>query len=219
MSTLGAPREKNFDDFRQQCEVSWSTYLRSAKRVLNTITPACLSTASVHPDGFLKIPIGPANGMRDGRVRLHFWLPGRSSIREPHSHPWHLSSLVIAGTYREYLPKLEPDFNGTFARYEVQYYPDRDARLEVRRTGAESFNAVMGALHKTPQGQTHHLPEGPVHMSSPDGSGAITLAVMSPRFCDRSYFFASHRAKYDARVNTHEIISLMDLIGAVRGVV
>jgi hypothetical protein len=54
-------------------------------------------------------------------------------------------------------------------------------------------------------------------MSSPDGLGGITLAVMSPRFADEAHFFAVDDTPYQSKTTEEDITAVMDMINAARG--
>jgi hypothetical protein len=217
MCALRVSKNMNYDDFREESEILWPTYLRVAERIIRELTADDLRGAAVHPDGFLKMPIGPQNWVADGQVRLHFWLPERKATRQPHGHPWHLASMVLAGAYREYLPDLRPDGSGDLRKFFVTYPPGVDARTGVRRVGDEWYRNEPGPLYETRPGDTHCLPAGPVHMSSPDAGGAITLTVMSPRFADEAYFYAPDSTPFSESVTRDDLAAIMEVVAAVRG--
>lgn len=217
MVSLEVSSNPDFDDFRQDTERAFPAYVAAASRVIKAITPEILKRqAMVHPDGFLKVQIGPQHGVHDGQVRLHFWIPGRRSTEQPHSHPWHLASFVLAGTYREYQPVMRPTLRG-LNEYRVKYPNGQDVRAGVERVGRQTFACDRGELHKTKTGDAHYLPTGPTHMSSPDGLGGITLAVMSPRFADEAHFFANDDTPYAERTTETDIAAVTDFINSVRG--
>ena len=216
MSLLKVPRNKNFDDFKQEIDALWPTYIQEASRILRTLTPEGLQGAMVHPDGFLKLSIGPQDGVRDGQVRLHFWIPGRGATWQPHGHPWHLASSALAGTYREYLPVLRLNDSGQLKKFMVIYPPDEDVRAGVHQVGTSTFDNELGTLYETKEGGAHYLPAGPIHMSSPEASGGVTLAIMSPRFRDRAYFFAPDNVPYSEVVNVDDVESIMEIVLAIR---
>jgi hypothetical protein len=213
---LEVSRRKSYDDFREESDYSWPIYVQEASRILQRLTPQGLRRASVHPDGFLKLSIGPDNGVLDGQVRLHFWIPGRAGTRQPHGHPWHLASLVLAGTYNEYLPDLRATDSGRLRKFKVLYPPKKDERAGVHQVGTDVFESEPGPLYRTSKGGTHYLPAGPIHMSAPDISGGITLAVMSPRFKNEAYFFAPDSTPYSETIEPHDIEAIMEMVAVVR---
>ncbi|CAN5171224.1 hypothetical protein BH09PAT3_BH09PAT3_0720 [soil metagenome] len=217
---MGLSVEKNpdYDSFLESVNRSADNYLGAASRVLKNLTADDLrKNAMVHPDGFLKLQIGPNNWVHDGQVRLHLWIPGREGTKQPHSHPWHLASWVVAGSYNEYLPKLHEVTDGQLAHYRIAYPSSTDQRLGVTRIGESVFTTETGSLQTTPEGGIHALPAGPTHMSAPDGRGGVTLAVMSPRFKDEAEFWAPNADPYIETINSDEIDGIMQVISGIRG--
>ena len=214
---LTAPRLDRYDDFVAECHRRWPQYLRVVSGILRGLTPNLLRTASPHPDGFVKLAIGPPGWVADGQVRLHFWLPGRTPSQQPHSHPWHLGSLALAGVYHEHQPTLLAVDSGCLRKFEVSYLPGQDVRTDVRPVGAQTYRSEPGELLATEEGTAHFLPAGPVHMSAPDGSGGITLAVTSPRFADHAYFYGDRGMLDLGSVGPDDIEAIMALARGARG--
>lgn len=131
-----------------------------------------------HPNGFVVFELGP---LPSGALRLHIWPEEERVVRHssvnPHTHPWDLYAVILAGTYAERL--LEPSataVGGEFHAAEIDYLRDRDAlspsgTCRLRPQSAASFTV----------GQAHTVPAGAIHETLvPAGTFASTLLVTSP---------------------------------------
>jgi hypothetical protein len=101
-------------------------------------------------------------------------------------------------------------------KFEVAYPPNRDVRAGVRVSDERTYVSENGPRYETAEGEVHDLSAGPVHMSSPSGAGGITLAVMSPRFSDRAYFYAPSLEGGEQTVRPEEIGAMMDIVADAR---
>ena len=217
MSNLEVSKSDVYDRFCEETDAMFARYNAAAAQVIRTMTKEKLSSATMHPDGFIKLQIGPEDFAANGQVRLHFWVPGRLGTKQPHSHPWHLASRNLVGTYTEFLPRLAEDDGAKLNRYQISYPSGKDQRAGITVPERHKlYRKEDGAAQITPEGMNHYLPAGPIHMSSPDGAGGITLAVMSRRFSDEANFYAEELTDFDASVSSEDAEVVMDMIQQVR---
>jgi hypothetical protein len=216
MREVAVCRTDDFEDFCEETESRWPDYLDMAQDVINRLTRRDLHKASMHPDGFVRLPIGPDEWWLNGQLRLHFWLPGRANPSQPHLHPWHLASYTISGAYREYLPELRKDDAGEVKRFAVIYEPASDMRARIEMLGTERFKIFKGRLYETSQGNTHYLPRGRVHMSAQPISWSVTLAVTSPRFADESIFFSGNMSPQNWTLAPSDLDLVMKIASTIR---
>jgi hypothetical protein len=220
MTNVHIPKEQDFECFVGATTEKMPSYERKAWQYLKELRVENLGRlATRHPDGFLKIQIGPENGVEDGQLRLHLWIPGREGTQQPHSHPWHLVSRALAGDYREHQPNLTSDKEGNgLSRYRVVYPPSQDSRNEVMLSGRETYQVTAGDLLVTKEGGDHALSAGPVHVSCPSGLGGVTLAVMSPRFRSWVEFYAPNPnpSPFSAEIPEEDLSRVVDLLTEIQ---
>src|SRR5258708_25237108 len=77
-----------------------------------------------HPTGFA---VFHTEQLFEGTpIRVHCWIPGvrpSEPLHPPiHTHVWPLASLVVFGTYREIVYKLEDDRDGPICGYSAAYH-------------------------------------------------------------------------------------------------
>ena len=78
---LSVPTDSDFDDFVGNVEKQLPEYLDRAREVMVCInTQDVLANGMMHPDGFVKLQIGPEKYAQEGQVRLHVWMPGVKSV-------------------------------------------------------------------------------------------------------------------------------------------
>lgn len=121
---------------------------------------------SVQGLGMLRTYLSP-------EVRLHIWddslrVPGVSPI---HDHPWHLDSLIVSGTLRQY-------------RYVVSPFGDEELTMSAIQCGENACTKtepVLVKVHQTPletytPGQTYRQTKDEIHESLAD-TGTVTLVT------------------------------------------
>src|SRR4051794_32510228 len=94
---------EGYEDFIAQASIELDSI---SNDVLGQLTPDTIAQSYHHPNGFL---VNTLDSSADGQLRLHIWPVGRVDDLTPHSHPWHMASKVLAGTYYEFLPTVQFD--------------------------------------------------------------------------------------------------------------
>ncbi len=218
MTELIVPRHNNFNDFLEETDTLFPTYENAASSVIRNMTIDNLRrNTTPHPDGFLKMQIGPANGAINGQVRLHFWVPGMPASDQPHSHPWHIVSNAFHQEYAEYQPELIEDPTAKLKKFRVTYPNSIDVRAGVSQVSPDTtFRAETGTRLLTRERSTHSLAAHEIHMSSPSKVGGITLAVMSPRFTNKTYFYAPTDEPPMAIASEEDLERVMEMINEIK---
>jgi hypothetical protein len=155
-----------------------------SNKVLSGITRASLGSTVHHPNGFLvnTLAISP-----DGQLRLHIWPTGRVDDLTPHSHPWHLASIVLAGDYVEYIPYVSLDDK---SRHElmVPSYNDTMQQIGIQAT-QRTVSFELGQPRTYQAGEMHFLPAGVFHVTPlPTEKPFVTLVRTGPQLYDNPSF-------------------------------
>lgn len=149
----------------------------TSAQVLESIDVETVRTSLRHPNGFL---VRVLNSDETGQLRLHIWPTDRQGDQAPHSHPWHLSSLVLAGTYPEYLPDVQMTDGGSH-EIMIPVLNEQRQYTGITSTG-RTVDFDLGNLHEYAAGEQHVLPAGAYHATPlPGGSPLITLARTGPQ--------------------------------------
>ena len=196
-------RAEDYERFVEETAAAFPEHIEFVGNHLASAGAAELAEAgSMHADGFIKVPIGPEDGINDGQLRIHLWLPNRQRTGEPHSHPWHLGSYVMHGVYVEELPQIVPDPDGLFEVHTVTYgesSDDRDAVMAGERARIEDAE-----IAEYPAGSYHWIPSR-IHHRTYDSGGMVTVAAMSPRFENFSQFVAMGAGDFDPTISDEDI--------------
>lgn len=207
------PQTPDFVPFRRRVAALWPDLINLAHSSLRSLSPSMMQQSLAHPDGFLKLSIGSGRGYKDGQIRLHFWLPGRPTSLQPHSHPWHLASTILYGRYEQYHPTISSSPAGEYSRFRVHYDSGSDHRLKTTQD-AGKYVIEQGELQTLFAGHQYYLPAGQAHTSLPSANGTITLCVMSPRFETSAVYYATTADEYDSSVAETDVDHVMTLVAA-----
>lgn len=151
--------------------------------------------AQWHPLGFMSFKLGTLPDF--GTLRLHIWPEGlrRESPRGPkiHDHAWHLSSLVLAGTYIDTLYEVE-EVAGSYSEDERNesgllrvYKPKLLTTSAFLDTDGSCAKAAAYQTREIPAGETHAIPVHTFHTTDvPKAIFASTLMLESPRYNDHT---------------------------------
>lgn len=139
--------------------------------VLGEITRDTVAESTWHPNGFL---INKTQ-MEDGEwLRLHIWPTLRVDDLTPHSHNWHMASLVLAGTYLEYVPNVRLDNDSGFKLMGTVFDENGDQK-DNQYTG-RNVDFELGPLASYSAGDFHYLPGGEFHVTPlPEDQPIVTL--------------------------------------------
>jgi hypothetical protein len=152
--------------------------------ILKKISPKVIAESYHHPNGFL---VNTLRSDAEGQLRLHIWPVGRVDDLTPHSHPWHMASRVLAGTYVEYLPSVK--FDPTTANeLIVPRYNEQRVQTGFIETG-RTVSFELGEPDAYNRGETHYLPAGAFHVTPlPRRLPILTLVRTSAQLFDTPSF-------------------------------
>jgi len=177
------------DGYEEHIAASSGELVDEGERILGELSVDTVRSAAYHPNGFL---VTKLRADEAGQLRLHIWPPARSYNILPHTHPWHMSSLVLAGTYIEFLPTVELDDAGGYELM-VPNYNSSHQQVGVRSTG-RVVSFLAGMPHSYDAGQTHSLPGGAFHSTlMPSDGPVITLMRAGPQLFDNPFFVRDMR--------------------------
>jgi len=146
--------------------------------VLASINPDSIRSSLRHPNGFL---VNTLDNDPDRQLRLHIWPTGNFVGLTPHSHPWHMTSLVLAGVYTEYIPDVKLDSTSEHQLIGTRF--DKDRRQIGNGYTGQNVNFELGELRSYERGQYHNLPAGEFHITPlPLTEAIVTLVRTSPQF-------------------------------------
>jgi hypothetical protein len=161
----------------------------SAAEVLANISPDSIRGSLQHPNGFL---VNTLKNNAEGQLRLHFWPTGRFDDLTPHSHPRHMASLILAGTYTEFIPDVklndasEHKLMGTVFNEERQQIGNGYTGRNVRFS--------LGKLATYTAGESHYLPAGEFHITPlPETAAIITLIRTSQQLFETPTYVLRQR--------------------------
>lgn len=121
----------------------------------------CLRQASLHENGFLKVPIELPQ-LNDRRARIHFW-PNAATAQNIHDHRFDFTSIVLKGSVENFVWVRS---EGGEKYYKFKYQNDAKGRRmifvgqkELKVASKERF----GVLHcyQVPQDQLHTISHSP----------------------------------------------------------
>lgn len=146
-----------------------------------------------HPLGFMSFKLGTITDF--GTLRLHIWPKDlrRQSPRGPkiHDHAWHLSSLVLSGTYTDTLYEVE-EVAGAYTETQRNaadllrvYRPKLQTTSTFLDTDGTCAKATPYQTREIPADRTHVIPVHTFHTTDvPTAIFAATLMIESPRYND-----------------------------------
>lgn len=162
-----------YDGFEGHIAASAEELPREAERILQDFTIDTVRNSTYHPNGFL---VNKYRSDETGQLRLHIWPTTREFDLLPHTHPWHMASLVMAGTYIEFLPAVELELGRqTDHELMVPSYNSAHEQVGVESTG-QSVSFIYGRNYSYDTGEFHFLPAGAFHSTlMPDKEPILTL--------------------------------------------
>jgi hypothetical protein len=159
---------EGYDDFKKSSSFELG---KIGEIVLDSITADSLRGSLRHPNGFL---VNTLENESEGQLRLHIWPTGRVDDLTPHSHPWHMSSLVLAGTNREYIPTVR--LNEDNGRPLMGTGFDEERKQITNAYTGRDVSFELGDLATYNARDYHHLPAGEFHITPlPQVEPIITL--------------------------------------------
>lgn len=182
--------EKNFGGW--ETTIGYEAFIEEAvpqlqdlsKTVLHGLSKSALRRTVHHPNGFL---VNTLESSPEGQFRLHIWPTGRIDDLTPHSHPWHLASIVLAGNYVEFIPRVELDDTSS---HELMVPTYNEARQQTGVTTTDrrvSFDLGESASYQP--GDFHFLPGGAFHVTPlPIEIPFVTLVKTGPQLYDNPSF-------------------------------
>jgi hypothetical protein len=155
--------------------------------LLANFSPDSIRGSLHHPNGFL---VNTLDNNPDRQLRLHIWPTGKFVGLTPHSHPWHMTSLVLAGVYTEYIPDVQIDALSQHELMGTSFNEDR------KQTGngytGQNVRFELGSAATYLAGQFHSLPAGEFHITPlPTTEPIITLVRTSPQFFNNPTYVLS----------------------------
>lgn len=149
-----------------------------------------------HPLGFMAYRLG--NIAAFGTLRLHIWPAGlrKDSPRGPkiHDHAWHLSSLVMSGTYTDEIYEVEEVERPVFSEDDRReqgllrvYRPKFTETSASLDTDGSCAIATPTERRRFEAGLTHDIPVRVFHLTDiPPTESVTTLLIESPTYNTRT---------------------------------
>ncbi len=179
---------EGFDEFVTQSQLELASM---ADDVLGDITLQTILDSVRHPNGFF---VTKLRDEPEGQLRLHLWPTVRNNDILPHTHPWHLSSLVLAGTYIEFLPAVDMNPKGDYELM-VPHYNESHEQDGVETTGHNVGVYPIDPYRHYDAGEFHSLPAGAFHSTMmPRSEPVLTLMRTSRQFYDNPSFVQNRGA-------------------------
>jgi hypothetical protein len=126
--------------------------------------------SAFHPNGFVKIVLGPG---RIPRLRLHVWPRDRPvRMSNPHGHRWPFASWIITGTLREVV--FVPAPHGE--RFAVYDYHGTDGSLPDRPSGSASLARLPPQPRRA--GTVYTRTSGELHIADPATDDLVASLVL-----------------------------------------
>lgn len=175
------------DGYEEFVEKSLQELAAIRDEVASSLGPDAIRATLQHPNGFL---VRTLDNSDDGQLRLHIWPTGVETDVTPHSHPWHMASLVLAGAYSEYIPSVRIDEAGEHQLY-VSYFSEDRQQVGSKLSGRK-FSIDLGELTVYHAGEYHILPAGAFHATPlPQTQPIVTLVRTSRQFYENPSYFES----------------------------
>lgn len=184
----------------ETCELDHQNYIERTSELLPKLGEVVIDSVvpnldnfsgAWHPSGFVVFQLGIHPSF--GQLRLHVWPDHLRKIGDIgdtiHDHSWHVSSLILKGTYSDDILDLEPVLVGSEEERRQQgllhvfeaLYSAEDKSIVLATSGE-----CVRITHK----QERHVPEGNMHAieprifhqpTIPKTTGAATLVLNSFR--------------------------------------
>ncbi|MDB5182380.1 MAG: hypothetical protein JWO47_164 [Candidatus Saccharibacteria bacterium] len=177
--------------FDEHVAASSGTLRSEGAQILDAISIETVLQSTYHPNGFL---VTKYKADETGQRRLHIWPTTRDYNMLPHTHPWHMASLVLAGTYIEFLPAVELVEKSDYELM-VPSYNAAHQQVGVQSTG-RAVKFWPGRYHHYDAGEIHTLPAGAFHSTlMPEKHPVLTLVSCGPQLFDNPHFVRDTRSQ------------------------
>ncbi|MGZ6005458.1 MAG: hypothetical protein ACXWLH_04895 [Candidatus Saccharimonadales bacterium] len=155
--------------------------------IRDLLSPLMIRICKRHPNGFLVCRLARSS---EGQIRLHIWPTGIETDVTPHSHPWHMVSIVLAGVYREYIPEVKLDDTSSNGLTVSTF--DKDGKQIDSTPSGRNVSFDLGEITEYPADNMHKLPAGAFHATPlPQEQPIVTLVRTSPQLYPNPNFVES----------------------------
>lgn len=177
------------DGFEEFVQTARECLDEQADEILLELAEDGLQGFRKHPNGFW---VRTLENDAHHQLRLHVWPPSSIPELTPHSHPWHMASRVLAGTYVEHLPGVDIFSQNPTHDLMVPKYNDRYEQVGVQ-PAQQRVRFDLGELHRYDAGDYHYLPAGAFHATPlPENDPLLTLVYTGPQLYSNPSFVESN---------------------------